>query len=1358
MGLAGNMDHKGDRPDRDAHAIHGGDWERYFVEALDAGRHIMYCLNFRENRYDYISRGIEEVLGFTAEEVMQMGPEDSIRNMHPEDWPRLERKTGEWVAEAMQNAGRCRIDIEYRRQHKDGTYRWMRDCGTFFVDAQGNIDRLVGAIYDITEERRAQEEVRQSKEFIEKTLNAIEDAFFVKDEEHRWVFLNDAAVRVMGRPREELIGKSDYDLFDASQAEVFWERDNRVLETGRTDVNEEEITWHGKLHYIMTTKSLLVDSRTGKKYITGTVRDISDRKRIELELRDRKELFDEALGNSQHVLYRLNFQTGVYDYLSPSVEGLVGWTCEELKAIGVQGAMEHIHPEDLPRVSALLEEARQRAKDGVSTVRLEYRRRTKSGDYIWFSDWGTLFYDEQGNLLRGMGSAYDITDRKRLEEKLLAMHVQLERRVQERTEALAVSEEKYRMLAEHTQDLVALLDMAFRVQYISPSWERVTGWRQEDFTDQSAMGYVHPTDIDYLRQEVEELTRSGSRLSEWRLRCKNGEYLWVETNATLIRNEAGDPIRMLCSLRDITERKRMERMSLLQRELGVELSASRGLNDSLNCIVDTVMQIDAADCAGIFIFNEDRSVLEMKASRNVMRDFADMPTAIIEGDERWEHSHRTQLITFRTEDLDFEVCRKAKERGYRWICLVPILEGYEQIGLVAVFSKSEEGFSETAVVTLESICSQIGGVILRTRAEDALREAQNLFSSFMDSIPAGVTIKNTDGVFQYANHFMGMLFPRQKDFMNSTSFDFLPPDLAERIRAHDQQALVNGLNAWEEWIPDGGGSNRCHRIYKFPIRRPGGSPLIGGISLEVTDQKIAERLLRLQRDLNVRLSSSTTSQEAFAHILDALMQIDEIDMGGIYLLDEKREFLDLAAWRNLSETFRERLDHVPVSLDFLHDLMNGKVVTGNVHHVADAEIDIARDEGYQAFCIVPIRQGERIIGTLNAASSNLSEFGTQTLTTLEAVGSQVGGVIVRTQIEAALRRSEATARVLLNAPKDIAILTDREGRIITFNEQAARSMGVTPDSLAGVKVFEVFDPETGARRKAMGEQIIATGQPGHFEDTRNGRVFVIDIYPVFDGQGNVDRLAIYSSDVTEERRIEDELRRYQDRMRRVEQLASLGTLSATLAHELNQPLTVMQLYLQQCRRHLGTGEVGIVNDKVDYCLTELGRAGDIVRRFRDFARKSSPDEISKIDPCQAARRIVSALREAAGRRKVDLNLHCSGTSSKLTANPSDLEQIFFVLIQNSIQAADGIHSRQVNIEVVSGEKNVVIAVGDTCGGVPDEDMAHIFEPFFTTKPQQEGTGLGLCILDRIVKKYSGMVAIDNDFGYGITFRISLPLE
>ena len=167
--------------------------------------------------------------------------------------------------------------------HSDGKF-CICEMRTVELDWYGDPAFFV-SIHDITERKQAEEELKKSKEFLDNIINALDDPVFVKDEQHCWVILNDKACELMGRPREELIGKSDYDLSPKEEADRLWEIDKLVFETEETKINEEEITWHGEIHTISTKKSVFTDSVNGKKFIAGTIRDITERKRTEESLR-----------------------------------------------------------------------------------------------------------------------------------------------------------------------------------------------------------------------------------------------------------------------------------------------------------------------------------------------------------------------------------------------------------------------------------------------------------------------------------------------------------------------------------------------------------------------------------------------------------------------------------------------------------------------------------------------------------------------------------------------------------------------------------------------------------------------------------------------------------------------------------------------------------------------------------------------------------------------------------------------------------------------------------------------------------------------------------------------------------------
>lgn len=240
-------------------------------------------------KFTYVSPSNVRMTGFNAEESMAMTLDEILTPSSLSKVKQVLAEELEIEKKPQKDLSRSRT-IEEEEYCKDGHTIWVEVKTTFLRDREGKPIGIQGVSRDITERKKAEEALLDSKEYLNKIINSIGDPIFVKDEQHRFVMVNDAQCRLAGRSREELLGKTDYDFFPNEQVKTFWEKDELVFQTGIENVNEEQITDAGGNIRTIITKKTLYKDKAGEKFIVGVVRDISDRMRAENELQKKEYL------------------------------------------------------------------------------------------------------------------------------------------------------------------------------------------------------------------------------------------------------------------------------------------------------------------------------------------------------------------------------------------------------------------------------------------------------------------------------------------------------------------------------------------------------------------------------------------------------------------------------------------------------------------------------------------------------------------------------------------------------------------------------------------------------------------------------------------------------------------------------------------------------------------------------------------------------------------------------------------------------------------------------------------------------------------------------------------------------------
>lgn len=236
----------------------------------------------------------------------------------------------------------------------------------------------------------------------------------------------------------------------------------------------------------------------------------------------------------------------------------------------------------------------------------------------------------------------------------------------------------------------------------------------------------------------------------------------------------------------------------------------------------------------------------------------------------------------------------------------------------------------------------------------------------------------------------------------------------------------------------------------------------------------------------------------------------------------------------------------------------------------------------------------------------------------------------------------------------------------------------------------------------------------------------------------------------------------EQQVRTAERLSALGTLAATLAHEIRNPLEAMNLNLELLARNLnlpqGPPEAGDRRSKYMGVLgAEISRLSGILDNFLSFARPSQ-DPTGKVCIDEILRQVIDLIVNQAKSRHVEIAFAATGDCVDVLGYEDQLKQVFLNLIINALQAMPNggkLSIQKDNFALGNAETPmIVVRVHDTGEGIPPDKVAHLFDPFFTMKPQ--GIGLGLTVAARVIHRHHGRIHVDSAQGKGSTFTVELP--
>ena len=649
------------------------------------------------------------------------------------------------------------------------------------------------------------------------------------------------------------------------------------------------------------------------------------------------------------------------------------------------------------------------------------------------------------------------------------------------------------------------------------------------------------------------------------------------------------------------------------------------------------------------------------------------------------------------------------------------------------------GEKETVEYLNTDLMKEIEG---RRIVEEALRVEKSRFQGLVENLPVGTVMIGEDGAYQYVNPKFIELFgyapsaiPHGRDWFRKAFPDSEYRHHVIRNWFEDLDATRTGELRPRIYHV------RCHdgttKVVQFwPVQLDTGQRLVA--CQDITARIEAEEALRRSEKqfrtlvetvqdviwtvgMNLKLTYvSPFVTKLLGYSVDEMMKLDPLDV------------LEPESRKKVLGTLDEALSHDPAG-------------TLGEQAMRVGEVELYRKDGTKVW-------GE-ITGSF-IRDSNGEPAG---------ILGVVHDISHRKNAEEALIRSEHTARSLLNATTDEAVLVGNDGTIVACNETFARRFGRTVEEVTGAHIEKLMPRDLRSARQDKVLEVIRTGKSTQFSDQHQGNHFHHSIHPVFDSEGNVERLAIFSEDTTDQWRTLHELIAAKE-MAEGASRAKTEFLT-TMSHELRTPLNAIIGFSEMLEDEL----FGTLNQAqrryVGHVLSSGRHLLHLINSILDLAKVESGKmelQRSEVNLKTVVNDSLLMIRDKSQKHDltIDAEMDEEVNAEPIYADETKLRQIMYNLLSNAVKFTP--ERGQVRTRVVMEDGDLVVSVSDSGIGLRAEDIERIFGAFeqldSSLKRRHDGTGLGLALTRRFVELHGGRIWAESDgLNRGSTFTFTIPV-
>lgn len=871
-----------------------------------------------------------------------------------------------------------------------------------------------------------------------------------------------------------------------------------------------------------------------------------------------------------------------------------------------------------------------------------------------------------------------------------------------------------------------------------------TGLSLEGLQQWGTNGTVHPDDLPHFSEIFMKSIAAGSAYeTEQRLRRHDGAYRWFDSRGTPVRDASGCVVRWYVLLADIDEKRRAEE-ALRAREL-----VSREIVDNIPHIISLM-----SPTGDIELIN--RQILDYTGQSAA--DLTKWVTGNVVHPDDLAHVRESHANGISASEPYAIVYRLRRFDGvYRWF------ESHHRP------IKDFEGH-------VVRWCLSITDIDDRKRAEDALRESERQCRLIVDTIPTLAWSAQTDSIADFFNQ-------HYQDFVGLSADQLQGWGWTSALHPDDVATLAS---AWLSMMDSGRGSETEARLRRFdgeyrwvmmrtnPLRDEQGNIIRWyGTNTDIEDRKRAEAQLAGEKRLLEMIASGSELRDVFNAIC-AFFEDATVDCNcGIYPIDWGGPIFQYGVAPSLPASYTDPIAGMCVS----YDLAPCGIAAFDKIQVIAEDMDSdprwltssyrthVLEHGLRAVWSTPICSLEGgVLGTFCIYQRHPGTPSTHHQGLISHVTHIASIAIERSRAEAALRRSEAFLaegqRISLTGSFAWRLDTDE----ITFSDELYRIFELE-------KQLPVTLEQIGARVHpedlpllAEKIEIARAGVTDHNYDIRlvrpGGQIrHLRTVARAVSHQGGRLEYLGTIQDITDRRLAEDALANVRSELAHVTRTMSLGVLTASIAHEVNQPLSGIITNANTCQRMLAATPPNIEGalETVRRTIRDGHRASEVIARLRAlFGKKAVVTEA--VDLNRATREVIALSCQDLQRRRICLQTELDYGLPPVRGDCVQLQQVILNLLLNACDAMKTVNDRPKQIAIrttCDADGGARLTVRDSGIGVVAESLNKLFDAFYTTKA--DGMGIGLSVSRSIIESHQGRLWCEPHDGPGATFAFSIPL-